>query len=147
MAKDKLRDSLESPGHSKIHSNKKSILLVDDYKSIRELIKSKLQSIGMTVTEAGNGFEAIKLLRSRSFDMVFTDLVMPEMDGFELCEEIRRSPEIQHIPVVVVSTHCETAYIFRALQCGADDYISKPIDLEILKKVISRVGIATLREV
>jgi len=64
---------------------------------------------------------------------------MPEMDGFELCEEIRRSSNFMYIPIVVLSTHCDSNYIVKALRFGADDYIPKPANLAIIQTVLSRI--------
>jgi CheY-like chemotaxis protein len=122
------------------------VLLVDDYESIRKKISENLQHLGLTVAEATNGFEALTALRDESFDMLFTDLVMPEMDGFELCEEVRKTHEIQNLPIVVVSTHFENEYILKALRMGADDYVAKPIDVDLLEKVIKRALTPTLQE-
>ncbi len=126
--------------------NNLEVLLVDDYESIRQNIAENLRSFGLKVSEAENGFDALSKLREKKFDIVFTDLVMPEMDGFELCEEIRKSPEIQTIPIIAISTHCENEYILKILRLGADDYISKPIDNNLLLKVIKRVLTPTLQE-
>jgi CheY-like chemotaxis protein len=122
------------------------VLLVDDYESIRKRIAENLQHLGLTVAEATNGFEALTVLRDESFDMLFTDLVMPEMDGFELCEEVRKTHKIQNLPIVVVSTHFENEYILKALRMGADDYVAKPIDVGLLEKVIKRALTPTLQE-
>ncbi len=122
------------------------VLLADDYESIRKKISQDLERLGLTVTEATNGFEALSMLRNESFDMLFTDLVMPEMDGFELCEEVRKTPKIQAMPIVVISTHCENEYILKALRLGADDYVTKPIDVDLLEKVIKRALTPTLQK-
>ena len=89
--------------------------------------------------EASNGIEALKVLDSESVDIVFSDLVMPEMDGFELCEEIRRRPNIRHVPVIVISTHRDAHYVVRALRCGADDYLAKPFTAHVAKRIVERV--------
>ena len=120
------------------------VLLVDDYKSIRDKLEKELRGLGLKVTTAGNGVEALGLLRSKRFDLLFTDIVMPEMDGFELCQEVRSSPGFQDIPIIVTSTHCDTDYVMKALRLGADDYVSKPVDFELLKQVVGRVLAPTL---
>ena len=70
-------------------------LLVEDFKTMRTIIARILNTLGMEVAEAANGVEALEILDNQPIDVVFTDLVMPEMDGFELCEEIRRRPAIR----------------------------------------------------
>lgn len=114
------------------------VLLVEDFKTMRKAIIRILHEINLDVLEADNGIEALKVLDNEKVDIVFTDLVMPEMDGFELCEEIRRRPDTRHLPVVVVSTHRDAKYIIQALREGADDYLSKPFGSSLAKHVIER---------
>ena len=113
-------------------------LLVDDFPTVRKAIVKVLESIDLEVIEAKNGIEALDVLDSQSVDMVFTDLVMPEMDGFELCEEIRRRPGLRTLPIVVVSTHRDAAYVIQALRRGADDYLNKPFSASLAQRVIER---------
>lgn len=114
-------------------------LAVDDYENTRKKLVVILQKFGMTVIEAGNGVEALEALRKEKVDLIFTDIVMPEMDGFELCVEIRKIPSLSETPIVVVSTHVDGNYIIKALRTGADDYLSKPIEPELAEKVIARI--------
>ncbi|MBI5179453.1 MAG: response regulator [Nitrospinae bacterium] len=114
-------------------------LVVDDYENTRKRLVNQLQKFGLAVTEASNGVEALEILRKQKFDLIFTDIVMPEMDGFELCEEVRKIPETRAIPIVVVSTHVDGNYIIKALRMGADDYLSKPIEEGLVEKVIARI--------
>jgi len=118
------------------------VLVVDDYDNMRKKLSSWLKQFGMNVAEAVNGVEAMAMLHDEKdgkFDVVFTDIVMPEMDGYELCEEIRKTPALREMPVIVTSTHVDSNYVIKALRMGADDYIAKPIDVGLLEKVITRV--------
>ena len=117
----------------------KSILVVDDYPAVRRVIKDIIVGLGMTAEEAENGLEAQAALKNKKFDMVISDLVMPEMDGFELTEALRNTPEHRRLPVVIISTHDDAKYIFRALHLGADDYIIKPPTTEMVKTVLARI--------
>ena len=114
-------------------------MVVDDYEMNRQQLCQLLKQLHYNISLAQNGVEAFELLGKQKFDIVFTDLVMPEMDGFELCEEIRKSPMFADMPIVVLSTHCDSHYIVKALRFGADDYISKPVDLQIIQTVLKRV--------
>ena len=114
------------------------ILLVEDFKTMRKAIIRILKDLNVEVLEAGNGIEALKVLDTESVDIVFTDLVMPEMDGFELCEEIRRRPDMRDLPVIVISTHRDAKYVIQALRTGADDYLSKPFSSSLAEHVIER---------
>ncbi len=71
--------------------------------------------------------------------MIISDLVMPEMDGFELTEALRASVEHRRIPIVIISTHDDAKYIFRALHLGADDYLIKPPTVEMVKIILARI--------
>ena len=119
-------------------SKRLKVLLVEDFKTMRKAIIRVLDEIDLDVVEAGNGIEALKVLDTEQVDIVFTDLVMPEMDGYELCEEIRRRPDTRHLPVVVISTHRDAKYVIKALREGADDYLSKPFGGPLAKHVIER---------
>ncbi len=117
----------------------KSILVVDDYPAVRRVIKDIVVALGMKAEEAENGLEALAVLKTKPFDLVISDLVMPEMDGFELTEAIRNSPQYRRLPIVIISTHDDAKYIFRALHLGADDYIIKPPSMEMVKTVLARI--------
>ncbi len=119
--------------------NNLKVLVVDDYEKMRDELCRILISFNLDIFEATNGVEALGVLRREKIDAVFTDIVMPEMDGFELCEEIRKIPEMIDMPVIAVSTHCDSNYIVKALRLGADDYIPKPANKKIVKKVLTRV--------
>ena len=117
----------------------KTVLLVDDYPAVRRAIREIVINLGLKVVEAENGLEAQEVLRSKSVDLVISDLVMPEMDGFELTEAIRASGKGKRIPIVIISTHDDAKYIFRALHLGADDYLIKPPTTEMVKTVLARI--------
>ena len=114
-------------------------LVVEDFETMRNMIAKVLDSLNIKITEAVNGIEALKILDTEPVDIVLTDLVMPEMDGFELCEEIRRRPNIRHLPVIVISTHRDAKYVVQALRCGADDYLTKPFTAAFAERIIERV--------
>jgi len=114
-------------------------LLVEDYVTMRKAITKVLSSLNMEIVEACNGVEAIQTLDRERIDIVFTDLVMPEMDGFELCEEIRRRPDMRDLPIVVISTHRDAPYVLQALQSGADDYLTKPFTAPLAERVVERI--------
>ncbi len=115
------------------------VLVVDDYENMRKKLLKDLEKLGLKVTEASNGVEALSILSKEKFDVMITDIVMPEMDGFELCEEVRTRTDLRDLPVVITSTHCDSNYIVKALRLGADDYISKPIERDVLEKVLRRI--------
>ena len=115
------------------------VLVVEDFKTIRKAIVKIFNGLNMDVIEAVNGIEALQILDGETVDIIFTDLVMSEMDGFELCEEVRRRPDIRHLPIIVISTHRDAQYIVQALRCGADDYLMKPFTAGLAERIIERV--------
>lgn len=117
----------------------KNVLVVDDYPVIRKTFCELAQSVGLNCFEADNGLDAQKMLKKGKIDLVVTDLVMPEMDGFELTEAIKSSRKLKHLPVIIISTHADSRYIFKALKLGADDYLTKPASREMLVTVLNRI--------
>lgn len=139
---DEISQKVQSPpeGEDKPVSNLNlKALVVEDFETMRSLIAKVLGSLNIKIAEAANGIEALKVLDAEPVDIVLTDLVMPEMDGFELCEEIRRRPNIRRLPVIVISTHRDAKYVVQALRCGADDYLTKPFTAALAGRIIERV--------
>lgn len=116
----------------------KSVLVVDDFPAMRNSIRQLMEKNGFSVREACNGVEALDELKKKPVDLIVSDLVMPEMDGFELCDSIKSNPQYAAIPVIVVSTQTDVRFIMRALKLGADDYIIKPVQNDLLDKVLKR---------
>ncbi|MDR2387292.1 MAG: response regulator [Deltaproteobacteria bacterium] len=117
----------------------KSVLVVDDYQAVRKTIKELFSTMGLKVSEAENGVEALDKLGTSKFDLIISDLVMAEMDGFELTETVKNNPDLRSIPLVILSTHADYKYIFRALRLGADDYLIKPPTSEMVNIVLARI--------
>jgi len=105
------------------------VLVVDDDPKIRKLIRVNLEPRGHVVQEAENGTEAIKVFTDKLPDLILLDLVMPGMDGIEVCMRVR---ERSDLPIIVLSARDEEELKVRALDAGADDYISKPFGYEEL---------------
>ncbi|MBI5814445.1 MAG: response regulator [Nitrospinae bacterium] len=117
----------------------KRALVVDDYHSMRVTLKEMLEQAGLVVTEAENGLEGLEKARIGNYDIIFTDIVMPVMDGLELCQEVKNSAAMAKIPVVVLSTHTDASYLVKAINTGADDYVPKPIERTLLYRVVERL--------
>jgi two-component system sensor histidine kinase/response regulator len=112
------------------------ILLIEDEARLRDNLQTLLQSEGYHVTTAQNGAEGIKQLRQESFDLVITDLVMPEVDGLQVLEYLKAySPETV---VVVMTAYVSAGSVIDALRKGAYDYLSKPFEFELMKATIAR---------
>ena len=104
-----------------------NILVVDDDEIVRELLAANLEKAGHSVSVAGDGEEALEMLRAGSFRLVVSDWIMPGMSGPELCQAIRSRHYGRYIYVIVVTSHNATNDIVAALEAGADDFIAKPV--------------------
>lgn len=118
----------------------KRILVVDDSATMRMLLSMTIRKAlhGISVTEAVNGLDAVRKLTAGDFDMVLTDMNMPEMDGIRLIREIRGSGRLD-IPIVIITTKGEETDRDFGISLGADGYITKPVDAYALKKEILRL--------
>ena len=99
------------------------ILVVDDESRIRSIIKKYAEFEGHTVVEAGDGMEAVYLCRQNEFDMVIMDIMMPELDGFSACREIRKT---SNVPIIMLSARGEEYDKINGFELGIDDYVVKP---------------------
>jgi len=113
------------------HTMHTTILVVDDEQDILELLRYNLNKEGYRVLTAPNGREALRLLDKHP-DLVLLDVMMPEMDGWEVCKAIRRSPETSMIPVIFLTARESEVDEVLGLELGADDYIAKPVRVRTL---------------
>jgi two-component system, OmpR family, alkaline phosphatase synthesis response regulator PhoP len=117
----------------------KTVLVVDDEKFVRELIKIKLGRCGLTVIEAENGFEAIEIARTRRPDLILMDVMMPKMNGFEACEKLKSIPETARIPIIILTARGEQDNQVKGITLGAADYISKPFSPQKLAELVIEI--------
>ena len=115
------------------------ILAVDDEVDILQLIEMTLISDGFEVITASNGIEALEKARIHMPDLILLDLMMPEMDGFEVIENLKQAPEMRDIPVVMLTARAQAHERIEGLSAGADDYIVKPFELEELRLRIESI--------
>lgn len=102
-----------------------TILVVEDEKNIRELIKFNIENAGYKALTAADGKEALELL-SEEIDLVVLDLMLPEIDGMEVCRQMRGSEELRQIPIIMLTAKGEEVERILGLEMGADDYMTKP---------------------
>lgn len=125
-----------------------TIMVVDDDTHIRELVSHYLKSEGFEVLEAGDGKEALAVLESAKADLVILDVMMPNMDGWELCAELR---DHYDLPRLMLTAKGETSQKLKGFDLGADDYLVKPFEpLELIARVkalLKRYRIASSQEV
>lgn len=117
------------------------ILVVDDEASIRRIVAYRLQQVGYQVLTATNGLEALEIFNQAYPDLVIVDLMLPEMGGFELTEQIRAK---SYVPLIILSAANDESSIIRGLELGADDFVKKPFsprELEVrIKGLLKRIG-------
>jgi len=119
--------------------SKATILVVDDEEDIRELVELNLQREGYMVLTSETGEQALTLTRTKTPDLVVLDLMLPGMDGLEVCKRLKSDPGLQHIPVVMLTAKGEESDIVTGLELGADDYIAKPFSGKVLVARIRRL--------
>lgn len=107
----------------------RTIIVADDDRSLRELIRLSLKNEGYHVLQAANGLECISLVRERRPDLVILDVVMPQMDGLETCQNIRT---FSQVPVVMLTAKVQSEDVITGLDKGADDYLVKPFNMDEL---------------
>ena len=118
----------------------KKVLVVDDSASMRSLLVSTLEEIdGIEAVEARNGFEALKALPMQPFDLIMTDINMPEINGLEIVHFIKSNQTYQRIPLIIISTERGQSDIQKGLALGAQKYITKPFDPEQVKKTVKEL--------
>lgn len=103
-----------------------SILIVEDDEDLLQFISKRLE-YQYTIYKTTNGTEAIKVLQKKLINLVISDIMMPEMDGFELCCKIKKDTEFSHIPVILLTAKTNVQSKITGLECGADAYIEKSI--------------------
>jgi class 3 adenylate cyclase len=113
------------------------ILVVDDNKMNRLLLARGLEQQGHHVSFAENGRQALEMLHTQGFDLVLLDVLMPEMDGYQVLSELTADTELKNVPVIMVSAVGELDSVVKCIEMGADDYLPKPINPVLLK---ARIG-------
>ncbi len=123
------------------------ILVVDDIPANVKLLEARLMAEYFDVLTASNGRDALDICDRTQVDVILLDIMMPEMDGFEVCERLKSNPRTAHIPVVMVTALDQPSDRVRGLKAGADDFLTKPVnDLQLISRVKSLVRLKTLTD-
>jgi len=108
------------------------ILVVDDEEDLAELVRYNLTKEGYLVTCVGSGEQALGEARAQVPDLIVLDLLLPKVDGLDVCKQLKSDPKTQHIPIVMLTAKSEEVDMVTGLECGADDYITKPFSPRVL---------------
>ena len=114
------------------------VLVVDDVPANVKLLEARLSAEYFDVTTANNGIEALALCERAECDIMLLDVMMPDLDGFEVCRKLKSNPLTHHIPVVMVTALDQPSDRVRGLEAGADDFLTKPVtDIALISRVRS----------
>ncbi len=124
-----------------------SILVVDDNQSNLQMIAKLLSNAGYKVSLAQSGEEALKAVKSKMPDLILLDLVMPDMDGIEVCKKLKNSSKTHHIPIIFCTGNAELKDIEKCFDAGGDDFTTKPIESHlVLNRIQTHLELAFLRK-
>ncbi len=115
-------------------------LIVDDFSTMRRVMRALLKEIGFERAEAAeDGAVALEMLKKSKFDFIITDILMPNMNGFELLTAIKADENLKHLPVLMVTAEARKDDIVRSMQCGAAGYIVKPFTKQTLEERVRKI--------
>ena len=113
------------------------ILVVDDEERVREMLKFRLKFLDYEVIEATNGRDALEVAAAEKPDLILLDVMMPEIDGFQACTRLKENEDTRQIPVVMLTARADAKDVARSFTCGAEDYMVKPYDPEVLQQKVA----------
>ena len=108
------------------------LLVVDDLEANRRILRGLLQRFGYEISEAEDGEVALSMIKEHDFDTILLDIMMPKMDGYEVCNRLKSDLRTEHIPVLLVTALCDRDSRLKGMQAGADEFLSKPFDSKYL---------------
>ena len=117
----------------------KKIIIVEDQPDVADLLEEMLSDDGYQVIKIHSSGGALSMIRTEKPDVVLLDIMMPDVSGLEVLRFIRREPDLQHIPVVIVSAKTLPADIRTGLEAGASAYLTKPVDINNLRRTVAEI--------
>ena len=117
-------------------SQKMKVLIVDDEPLNVDYIEQRLEDLNYEIITAADGQEALDKIKSEHPDLVLLDLMMPVLDGFAVLSEVKADPSLRETPVIIISADHDSKSIVRGIKQGADDYLTKPVNAELLMKKV-----------
>lgn len=129
----------ESIPHEQVNAEVRlKVIIVEDNTELREFIKDSLNE-KHTVFDAENGIRALEVIEKENIDIIISDILMPEMDGLELCNKLKNNPAYSHLPLILLSARTDTSTKIDGLRKGADVYMEKPFSIEQLKAQVNSI--------
>jgi len=123
------------------------VLVVDDNRENLELLEAYLEDIDCRTIPACDGPEALEVVKNDKPDLILLDIMMPKMSGFEVCRRVKNDPATSHIPIIMVTALNEFGDMQRAVDCGTDDFVSKPVNkIELLTRVKTMLKLKHLND-
>jgi len=117
-----------------------TVLIVDDELSIRLLYRSALKTLPVRLLDASNGLDAMNLIEQEKPDLVVTDYAMPDWDGLEVCHQIRKRPELQHIKIILITGQATPPFLLEAVNHGiVNAALAKPVNIDELQQLTKRL--------
>ncbi len=132
---------------TEVNLSSASILLVDDNAQNLELMQAFLEELGCSLDTAKDGVEAIEKIEQHHPNLIILDVMMPRMSGFEVCQKIKSQPSTRDIVIIMVTALNEVSDYERAVECGTNDFITKPVNkLELLTRVRTLLELALVKQ-
>lgn len=125
-------------GVVELDATSKVALVVDDSPTVRKHVELGLASFGLTVHVAETGEEALDLLATNKYDIVFLDVILPGIDGYEVCKIIKKNKNTKHIPVIMLTGKSSTFDRIKGSLAGCDTYLTKPVEYQIFKTAVGK---------
>ena len=116
------------------------ILLVDDDADMITILGTILRTEGFEVEEAENGMEAVEKMKTMIPDMIVTDVMMPKMNGWELCHKVRETADVKHVPILALTAKSTQIDEMMAYECGASEYLPKPFENSVFLEKVRRLS-------